>query len=153
MIALEVAIVGATGLVGQELLKILEEQKFPAASVRLFDTDKPQGGEYFVRKHTYSGFYSTRLDDLLRNLDVKNLICVGYMTGVCLLTTLVDALFRDYKVVLVRDATLGSETSLVDSEDPLFNNITARFVRYIECFVGVTVSAEEFAEACATASR
>jgi aspartate-semialdehyde dehydrogenase len=47
MTALEVAIVGATGLVGQELLKILEERKFPAVSVRLFDADKAQGGEYF----------------------------------------------------------------------------------------------------------
>ena len=47
MIALEIAIVGAAGLVGQELLKILEERRFPAASVRLFDSDKGQGSEFF----------------------------------------------------------------------------------------------------------
>jgi len=47
MIALEIAIVGATGLVGQELLKILEERRFPAGSVRLFASDKAQSSEFF----------------------------------------------------------------------------------------------------------
>jgi len=47
MIALEIAIVGAAGLVGQELLKILEERRFPASAVRLFDSDKVQNAEYF----------------------------------------------------------------------------------------------------------
>ncbi|MCK4723345.1 MAG: aspartate-semialdehyde dehydrogenase, partial [Dehalococcoidia bacterium] len=35
MKAYNVAIVGATGMVGQEFIKVLEERNFPMASVRL----------------------------------------------------------------------------------------------------------------------
>ncbi len=49
MDSVDVAIVGAEGLIGQELLKILEERQFPASSVRLFDADRRPGGEYFFR--------------------------------------------------------------------------------------------------------
>ena len=38
-----VAIVGATGLVGETLLKILEQRRFPAASVRAFATARSAG--------------------------------------------------------------------------------------------------------------
>ncbi|MCX5999157.1 MAG: aspartate-semialdehyde dehydrogenase [Chloroflexi bacterium] len=38
-----VAIVGATGLVGQEFIKVLEQRKFPMASVRLLASDRSVG--------------------------------------------------------------------------------------------------------------
>jgi len=38
-----VAIVGATGLVGQEFIKILEQRRFPMASVRLLASDRSVG--------------------------------------------------------------------------------------------------------------
>jgi len=40
---LRVAIVGATGLVGETLIKILEERRFPAASLRAFATARSAG--------------------------------------------------------------------------------------------------------------
>jgi len=43
-----VAIVGATGLVGQELIKILELRKFPFDSISLFATDRAAGKKTFV---------------------------------------------------------------------------------------------------------
>ncbi|MBI4330722.1 MAG: aspartate-semialdehyde dehydrogenase [Chloroflexi bacterium] len=43
-----VAIVGATGLQGQECINILEQRKFPAASLRLFSSDKASGRKVFV---------------------------------------------------------------------------------------------------------
>ena len=49
MDSVDVAIVGAEGLVGQELLRILEERQFPASSIRLYDTDRRPGAEYFFR--------------------------------------------------------------------------------------------------------
>ncbi len=41
-----VAIVGASGAVGQELLKVLEERKFPITELRLFGSVRSAGTEY-----------------------------------------------------------------------------------------------------------
>lgn len=42
-----VAIVGATGLVGQELLKILDQRKFPVASIKLLASEHASGAKLF----------------------------------------------------------------------------------------------------------
>ncbi len=42
------AIVGATGLVGQEFIKILEQREFPMASVHLLASDRSAGKKLFV---------------------------------------------------------------------------------------------------------
>ena len=63
-----VAIVGATGLVGGEFLKILEERKFPMDSLRLYASDRSAGkrlsfmGEDLVVEETS--------DDSFNNIDV-----------------------------------------------------------------------------------
>ena len=49
-----VAIIGATGLVGQELIKILEERSFPLQSLRLYASDHHSGKKLFVRHHEVS---------------------------------------------------------------------------------------------------
>ncbi len=43
-----VAIVGATGLVGQEFIKVLEQRNFPMNSVHLFASDRSAGKKLFV---------------------------------------------------------------------------------------------------------
>ena len=63
-----VAIVGATGLVGGEFLKILEERKFPMDSLRLYASDRSAGkrlsfmGEELVVEETS--------DDSFNNMDI-----------------------------------------------------------------------------------
>ena len=42
------AIVGATGLVGQEFIKVLEQREFPMASVHLLASDRSAGKKIFV---------------------------------------------------------------------------------------------------------
>ena len=64
---------------------------------------KPQKGDYIVEKRRYSGFYSTDLDLLLRELGVDTLIVTGISTDVCVLHTVADAFFRNYTVVVVKD--------------------------------------------------
>jgi aspartate-semialdehyde dehydrogenase len=44
-----VAIVGATGIVGQEFIKILEERNFPVNSIRLYASDHSDGKKLFVK--------------------------------------------------------------------------------------------------------
>ena len=48
MRACHLAIVGATGLVGQEFIKVLEQRQFPMASIRLFASDRSAGKRLFV---------------------------------------------------------------------------------------------------------
>src|SRR4030043_1420739 len=43
-----VAIVGATGLVGQEFIKVLEQRKFPVSSIHLYASDRSAGKRLFV---------------------------------------------------------------------------------------------------------
>ena len=48
MKAFNVAIVGATGLVGQEFIKVLEQRDFPMASIRLCASDRSAGKKLYV---------------------------------------------------------------------------------------------------------
>ena len=48
MNAYKVAIVGATGLVGQEFIKVLEQRNFPMASIRLYASDRSSGKKLYV---------------------------------------------------------------------------------------------------------
>jgi len=43
-----VAIVGATGLVGQEFIRVLEQRKFPVSSIQLYASDRSAGKKLFV---------------------------------------------------------------------------------------------------------
>lgn len=48
MKAFRVAIVGATGMVGQEFIKVLEQRKFPMSSIDLLASDRSAGRKLFV---------------------------------------------------------------------------------------------------------
>ena len=69
----------------------------------------PQSDDYYIRKYVYSGFWDTRLDSLLRNLGIRTLVCAGFAADICLLGTMIDALYRNYRIVLLRDATQAVE--------------------------------------------
>ena len=105
----------------------------------------PQPGDYYIRKHTYSGFYETRLDSLLRNLGVKHLICAGFVADCCVLFTIADAVFRGYHTVLLRDCTLAAE---LPGEVQTFQQ-TQRITLWIESILGPTTTAAEFLKAAA----
>jgi ureidoacrylate peracid hydrolase len=103
----------------------------------------PSGVDYVIEKTMYDGFFETTLDTLLRNLAVKNLICVGFSAEICLLNTVIGAMYRNYRVVVLRDATLGSEFS--DTIDEMA--MTRWAVRYYEAMVGFTSTVEQFLRA------
>ena len=63
-----VAIVGATGAVGQELLKILAERNFPVGELRLLATERSagkrvswQGTDYTVQATTKDSFHGVQI--------------------------------------------------------------------------------------------
>ena len=107
----------------------------------------PRENEYFIRKHVYSGFVGTRLDLLLRYLDIKNLFTVGFSADACLMTTIIDALWRNYKVILLRDCTLAND--FPEEQAELLG--TQRMVKMLESLYCVSVTSQEFIEAAAAA--
>jgi nicotinamidase-related amidase len=103
----------------------------------------PRPNEYFIRKHVYSGFVGTRLDLLLRYLDIKNLFVVGFSADACLMTTIIDALWRNYKVILLRDCTLAND--FPEEQAELLG--TQRMVKLLESLYCVSITSQEFVEA------
>lgn len=103
----------------------------------------PRENEYFIRKHVYSGFVGTRLDVLLRYLDIKNLFTVGFSADACLMTTIIDALWRNYKVIMLRDCTLAND--FPEEQAELLG--TQRMVKMLESLYCVSVTSQEFIEA------
>ena len=110
---------------------------------------EPKPEDYFIRKHAYSGFFQTRLDGLLRNLGVKNLVCVGFALDICLGCTMVDAVNLNYRVVLLRDCTMALEMPW-EVEELLH---TKRMTLWTEICVGYTATAGDFVAACSAVSR
>lgn len=103
----------------------------------------PQSGDYYVRKHTYSGFFETRLNSVLRNLDARTLLCAGFALDCCVLFTLADAVFRNYQPILIRDGSLAAE--LPDEVDTFAH--TRRTITGIECFLCPSATATDVAKA------
>ena len=66
---------------------------------------QPKAEDVVLYKHRFSGFYQTELDDILRRLGINNLIFTGCTTSVCVDSTIRDAMFRDYRCVLLADCT------------------------------------------------
>jgi nicotinamidase-related amidase len=68
---------------------------------------KPDKKDYIVEKRTYSGFYETGLDPLLRSLykgeGVKTVVLGGLHTHMCVRHTAADAFFRGYNIIIAKD--------------------------------------------------
>jgi len=69
-----------------------------------------QDEDYMVTgKKRLSAFYPTDLEMLLRNLGIRRVVLTGCMTDCCVINTAFDAANRDFRVVVPRDLTRGSE--------------------------------------------
>src|SRR3954451_22333952 len=65
----------------------------------------PQPSEHVIKKHRYSGFFGTDLDIVLREWGIDTVIISCTTTENCCHATARDAMFRNYKVVFLADAT------------------------------------------------
>jgi nicotinamidase-related amidase len=64
---------------------------------------KPEAKDYLIDKRTYSGFYETGLEPLLRSLGVKKVVLTGLHTNMCVRHTAADAFFRGYGIIVATD--------------------------------------------------
>ena len=73
--------------------------------IEIYPEIVPQADEIVITKRRYSAFYGTDLEIILRGLGVDTVVITGVTTENCCHATARDALFRDYKVVFLSDAT------------------------------------------------
>lgn len=87
-----------------------ERMGWPPHAVRGTDGAKvvsdlvPQLGEAVVSKKSYSGFWGTDLETVLKKLGVQQLILTGCVTNICILYTAFEAVVRGYRVRVPVDA-------------------------------------------------
>lgn len=64
---------------------------------------KPYADDLIVYKTRFSGFYETDLDARLKQMHINTLIVTGCTTSICVESTVRDAMFRDYRCLLLAD--------------------------------------------------
>ena len=127
---------------------VLEAWKEPSDVLAFSKVIAPEEDDYLIQKQHYSGFFETHLESLLKELGARNLVTVGFDSLICLHTTVLDALYRNYRVIVLRDCV--GTTEHVETAEGGWANWLA--IRYIECNVGYTSTAQEFIRACEGAS-
>jgi nicotinamidase-related amidase len=124
-------------------LTVEERWEMDPVEFRFSKLVEPKPGEYVVRKQMYSGFFETCLETLLRNLRIKNLVVVGFAANACVLGTLNDAVYRNYRIILLRDCTAAMEYHDTIKDQ----TVTGHIVRHVEAFLGYTTTSQEFVRA------
>lgn len=106
---MNVAIVGASGAVGQELLKVLEERDFPIDELRLFGSKRSAGKEYTFRGR------NIRVRELTRNADDFRGIQIAF-------TSAGASVSKEYADIITAHGAVmidNSSAFRMDSEVPL----------------------------------
>lgn len=75
--------------------------------------------DIIIHKRRYSGFFQTSLDLYLRERNIKYVIVTGVVTNICVRSTVNDAFFLGYEVIVPRDCVEATspehqETHLYD---------------------------------------
>lgn len=71
----------------------------------IIDELQPAVKDIVIDKNRYSAFYNTPLDSILQELGIDTLVVTGVTTNMCVESTVRDAHYRDYRVLVVREAT------------------------------------------------
>lgn len=71
----------------------------------ILDELEPQPEDWFVEKNRLSAFFQTNLELVLRGLGAETVLITGVLTNQCVGATCKDALFRDFKPIVVEECT------------------------------------------------
>ncbi len=91
---------------------------------------RPEKEDYQVPKRTYSCFFETGLDTILRAHDAREIVITGLFTNICDTHTTADAFFRGYKAVIPEDGVEAmDEQAHLQGLDYLKNIYGAKVVK------------------------
>ena len=74
---------------------------------KIIEELKPRGSDIIVRKNTFSGFFNTELDKILKRLSIKKIIITGNITNISIFFTAADAVIRGFDVDVIKNAVIG----------------------------------------------
>jgi ureidoacrylate peracid hydrolase len=83
---------------------------------------EPRADDLYVIKRRYSAFFNTDLDVTLRDLEIETVIVMGVVTNICVRSTVHDAFFHGYQVVVPEDTVAA--TSPREQESSLWDIAT-----------------------------
>lgn len=69
----------------------------------IYDEFEVLPNEWLVDKRRLSAFYNTEMDTILRGLGTETIVISGVLTNQCVAGTMKDAMYRDYKSILIED--------------------------------------------------
>jgi ureidoacrylate peracid hydrolase len=87
----------------REFLKRTPHGEEGTWATEIIDDLGARASEIHVIKHRYSSFFQTDLDVTLKDMQVDQLIVFGVVTNICVRSTVHDAFFNGYEVVVPRD--------------------------------------------------
>lgn len=82
---------------------------------QIYEELDPREDDWYVDKTRLSAFYNSNLEGILRALDADTVLIAGVLTNQCVAATSKDAMFRDFKPIVVEDCT---GTTLPHLHDP-----------------------------------
>jgi nicotinamidase-related amidase len=77
----------------------------------------PLPGEPIMKKHRFSSFYGTALNEYMKRAGADTLIIAGVSTANCMLTTAIDGANQDIKVICLADTSAAIPASLENQPD------------------------------------
>lgn len=72
----------------------------------------PAREEIVIKKRTYSAFFGTELERVLKEKGVSELILTGVVTHICVQHTAADGFFRGFKIKVLSDCTAAPDQEL-----------------------------------------
>jgi nicotinamidase-related amidase len=99
------------------LRQVVESRRFADGSreAAIHSRVAPQGRELVVRKTRFGAFSTTELHRLLQELGIDTLILAGISTSGVVLSTVRDALERDYEIYVLADSIADHDPQLHDA--------------------------------------
>jgi len=94
----------------------------------IVDELKPIDGEYLICKRRWSAFFQTELDNLLKRLDVDQVVVTGVQTPNCIRGTVWDANSLDYEVIVLTDGTGASSPEVHEANLNDMKNIGVKLM-------------------------
>lgn len=82
---------------------------------QIYEDLQPEEGDWYIDKSRLSAFYNSNLEGVLRALGADTVLIAGVLTNQCVAATSKDAMFRDFKPIVVEDCT---GTTLPHLHDP-----------------------------------
>lgn len=103
----------------------------------------PAEDEPVMRKHRFSSFFGTPLNEYMRRAGADTLVVAGLSTGNCQIATAIDGANQDHKIIVLADATAAIPSG---REDPLGYGQHWESLRNIQANHGDVRTSIEFLE-------